>query len=672
MHVEFHLLQDIVIIFALASFVIWLFHKLKIPSIIGFLITGVLMGPHAFGLVQSIEEIEILAELGVVLLLFTIGIEFSLKSLIESRRLVLLGGFLQVFLVGAITFGISLIAGREIPQAIFFGFLVALSSTAVVFKVLQERADMNKDYGKFSAGVLIFQDLIIVPMILIIPLLAGKSANIGQDIGMLIIKVAGVMALTWVGARFFVPWMLHQVARTKSQELFLLSVLMFGLSVAWLTSSIGLSLALGAFLAGLVISESEYSHQAFGNIIPLRDIFISFFFVSIGMLFDFSFVIANPLLILIATLVVLFVKTFISGLVAFILGFPFKTTVIAGLAISQVGEFSFVLARIGVNNELMDNNFYQVFIAVSVLTMSLAPFIIMSAPRLADFMSRWPLPQFILREKRPETALTSPSMHNHLVIVGMGLHGQNVALAAEKAGITHVILDFDPDIVRNMKKAGKPIYFGDASHPEVLKQVNIENAEVIVITPSNSAAIYNITELSRQLNARVHIIVRAKHMEDVEDLYKLGANEIIPEEFETSVEIFSRVLSKYLVPRDEIEKMISGLRSDGYEILRTLAETKGAVNELKLHFPDLEVAALKVNQFSPIINKTVSEIKLQADFGLSIIAMRRNETNKINPDPLTRIEADDILYVLGTPNQIACATSLFEEGRDPECGPESR
>ncbi len=667
MHVEFHLLQDIVIIFALASFVIWLFHRLKIPSIIGFLLTGVLTGPHAFGLVQSVEEIEILAEIGVILLLFTIGIEFSLKSLIQSRRLVFLGGFLQVFLTGALTFGISVLAGREIPQAIFFGFLVALSSTAVVLKILQERAEMNKDYGKFSVGVLIFQDLIIVPMILIVPLLSGESTNIGQDIGMLIVKVAGVMALTWIGARFFVPWMLHQVARTKSQELFLLTVLMFGLAVAWTTSSIGLSLALGAFLAGLVISESDYSHQAFGNIIPLRDIFISFFFVSIGMLFNIAFVIENPLLILIATLVVLFVKTFISGLVAFILGFPFKTTVMAGLAISQVGEFSFVLAQFGLNNGLMDNYFFQVFITVSVLTMSLTPFIIMGSPKFADLISRLPLPQFILREKMSQTAIESPMLNNHLVIVGMGLHGNNVALAAEKAGISHVILDFDPDIVKNEKKQGKNIYFGDASRAEVLKHVNIENAEVIVITPSNSAAIYSITELSRQLNARAHIIVRAKHMVDVEDLYKLGANEIIPEEFETSVEIFSRVLKKYLVPKDEIEKLITGLRSDGYEILRTLAQTEEAVNELKVHFPDLEVSALKVHEQSPIINKNISEIKLQADFGLSIVAMRKNEQNKINPDPLTRIEANDILYVLGTPHQIACATSLFEEGTDPEC-----
>ncbi len=328
MHVEIKLLQDIVIIFALASFVIWLFHKLKVPSIIGFLLTGVLTGPHAFGLVKSIEEIEILAEIGVVLLLFTIGIEFSLKNLIRSRKMVFLGGLLQVFLTAAFTFFISYLFGMSLNQSVFFGFLVALSSTAVVLKVLQERAEVSGEYGKFSVGVLIFQDIIIVPMILMIPLLAGKSTNLVSDVGMLLVKVAGITVLTFLSAKFFVPWMLHLVARTKSQELFLLSVLMFGLAIAWLTSSIGLSLALGAFLAGLVISESDYSHQAFGNIIPLRDIFISFFFVSIGMLFNVSFVINNPGLVLISALIVLVIKTIITGFVAFVLGFPFRTTVL--------------------------------------------------------------------------------------------------------------------------------------------------------------------------------------------------------------------------------------------------------------------------------------------------------------------------------------------------------
>ena len=258
MHVQPHLLQDIVIIFALASFVIWLFHKLNLPSIIGFLVTGMLAGPHALGLIKSVDEIEFLAEFGVVLLLFTIGIEFSLKNLIKSRKLVLLGGGLQVVLTTGITFLIGIVTGRSVPESLFFGFLVALSSTAVVLKVLQERAEMNEPYGRFSLGVLIFQDLIIVPMILMIPLLAGTSVSIGEDIAILLLKFSVVLALTFAGSRYFIPWMLHLVAKTKSQELFLLAVLMFGLAVAWFTSSLGLSLALGAFLAGKYYSKRRH------------------------------------------------------------------------------------------------------------------------------------------------------------------------------------------------------------------------------------------------------------------------------------------------------------------------------------------------------------------------------------------------------------------------------
>lgn len=670
MHVEFHLLQDIVVIFALASFVIWLFHRLRIPSIIGFLLTGVLTGPHAFGLVQSIEEIELLAEIGVVLLLFTIGIEFSLKSLMKSRKLVFMAGFLQVVLTGAITYAIALLSGASHGESIFFGFLVALSSTAVVLKMLQERAEINTEYGRFSTGVLIFQDIAIVPMILVIPLLAGNSTNMIQDIGFLVIKVAGILVLTYLGARFFVPWMLHQVARTKSQELFLLAVLMFGLAVAWLTASLGMSLALGAFLAGLIISESDYSHQAFGNVIPLRDLFISFFFVSIGMLFNFDFILKNPLLILASTFIVLFVKTFISGLVAFFLGFPFRSTVLAGLALSQVGEFSFVIARIGINNELINNDFYQVFISVSVLTMSAAPFIMILAPRISELMEKLPMPNRLRNGLNPPSFESPPQIINHLIIIGHGLHGHNVAKAARTTGIEYIILDNDPDIVAAEREKGERIYFGDASHEAVLRQAYIENAEVVVITPSNAAAAYNITEKCRKLNPKAHIIVRSRQMSAVGDLYQMGANEVIPEEFETSVEIFSRVLNKYLVPRDEIQKQIAELRSDGYTMFRDLDVESASMRDLRIKFPDLEVSALKIPKNSGVGGKKILDIRLRAEFGITIVAIRKEEENILNPDPGTVLEPGDIIYVIGSPFQIACATRLFENSEDPECPPD--
>ncbi|HYW95147.1 MAG TPA: cation:proton antiporter [Bacteroidales bacterium] len=528
MHTEIGFLKDIVIIFALASFVIWLFHKLRVPSIIGFLLTGILTGPFAFGLVKSVDEIEVLAEIGVVLLLFTIGIEFSLKSLVRIRKLVFLGGFLQVLFTTLFTGLISYFFGRSLNQSLFIGFLAALSSTAVVLKILQERAEISEDYGKFSVGVLIFQDLVIVPMILVVPLLSGHSTDPLRDILLMVGKLIAVGVLTIAGAKYFVPWMLHQVARTRSQELFLLSVLMLGLAVAVITSSLGLSLALGAFLAGLTISESEYSHQAFGNIIPVRDIFISFFFVSIGMLFNVGYVADHLVQVLVVAIIVLVVKTVISGFVAFLLGFPFRTTVLAGLALSQVGEFSFILARFGMDFSLIDDNFYRLFIAVSVLTMALAPFVIMMAPNLARMLGRLPLPPRLENGLNPPVYDKISPYHKHLVIIGMGLHGKNVARAARLAGIKYLVIDNDPDLVREARNASEPVYFGDAVHPPVLEQAHIADAMVVVITPSHSATVYSLTALVREMNSHAHILVRARQLKDIEDLYHLGASEVNP------------------------------------------------------------------------------------------------------------------------------------------------
>ncbi|MCF8381154.1 MAG: cation:proton antiporter [Bacteroidales bacterium] len=667
MHSEFHLLQDIVIIFALASFVVWFFHKLKIPSIIGFLITGVLAGPHGLGLIDSTGEIEILAEIGVVLLLFTIGIEFSLKNLIKSRKLVFIGGSLQVFLAIGLTFLIARLAGRSPAESVFFGFLVALSSTAVVMKVLQERAEVNKAYGRFSLGVLIFQDLIIVPMILLIPLLTGVSSSIGKDIGILVLKVVVVLGFTYAGSKFLVPWMLHQVARTKSQELFLLTILMFVLAVALFTSSIGLSLALGAFLAGLIISESDYSHHAFGNVIPLRDIFMSFFFVSIGMLFDIGFVLENAMLVLLVVFVVLFLKTFISGLIAFIMGFPFRTTVLAGIALSQVGEFSFILAKLGSENSIIDQKFYQLFITISVLTMALTPFMIMFGPRISALLERLPLGEKVRLGLKTPVLNEEVKMNNHMVIIGMGLHGHNVAKAAKSAGIQYVILENDPDIVRKEKEKGESIYFGSASHEEVLKQCGVESAEVVVITPSNSTTVYRATELVREMNPKAHIIARIVHLEDMDDVYKYGANEVIPEEFETSVEIFSRVLAKYLIPRDEINKFIAELRSDSYQMFRSIEKEVGIEVNLNLHFPDLEISAIKIDEGSEIVGKNISGINLKSKFSVSIIAIRRGDENIINPAAKTILQPEDIVYIIGTSHQISCASSVFRSVDTTNC-----
>ena len=288
------LLSDIVIIFGLSIMVLFVFNRLRIPAIVGFLLTGVLAGPYGLGLIKAIHEVEVLAEIGVVLLLFTIGMEFSLKALLRIRKSILLGGSLQVLLTILVTFVLaSLQVGRTFGESLFIGFLVCLSSTAIVLKLLQEKAEMDSPHGQTSLAILIFQDLIVIPMMLFTPLLAGMGGEIGQSLLILFAKGAGVIVLVILSAKWIVPQLLYQIAQTRSREVFLLTVVVLCFAIAWLTSSVGLSLALGAFLAGLIISESEYSYQALGNILPFRDVFTSFFYVSVGMLLDVGFVVEN-------------------------------------------------------------------------------------------------------------------------------------------------------------------------------------------------------------------------------------------------------------------------------------------------------------------------------------------------------------------------------------------
>ena len=664
---EAHFIEDIVIIFILAIGVIFLFQKINVPSIVGFLLTGVLAGPHGFGLIQSTEEIEFLAEIGLILLLFAIGIEFSLKSLMNIRRIVFLGGGLQVLITILLTFILVRFLGRSLQESFFMGFMVALSSTALVLRALQESAAISTDYGKATVGILIFQDLIIVPMMLLTPIIAGKSGNIIDSMGLFGIKLAGIAGITFIGAKYVVPRMLHQIAKTKNRELFLISIIAIGFAVAWFTSAIGLSLALGAFIAGLTISESEYSHHAFGNIVPFRDVFASFFFVSIGMLLDLSFFGQNVFLVLAIAFGVISVKTIIAGFVAFLLGYPFRTTVIVGLAISQVGEFSFILSQLGLENGILQPDYYQLLIAVAVITMALAPFIILLAPYLSDQILKLPLPDKLVKGLRPLKNEEVGELSGHLVIIGMGLNGRNVARAAKVVNIPYVIVDFDPDIVKQERERGEPVYFGDATQESMLRLVKVQNAEVLVVAISDPTATFRITSLLYNMNPKAHVIIRTRYLSDVESLYNEGANEVIPEEFETSVEIFSRVLNKYLIPRDDIEKLVAEIRSDNYGMLRKFEPDVPKIYDLKERIPDIEINALKVEKGCSVEGKTIEELNLRRTFGVNILAISREGNTFANPMKEEIIYPGDILYVLGTQTSVACITSLFREPEEPSC-----
>jgi len=655
------LLADIVIIFGMSIGVLFVCSRLRIPSIVGFLLTGVLAGPYGLGVIKAVHEVEVLAEIGVVLLLFTIGMEFSLEGLVRIRKSALLGGSLQVGLtILATSVLVHMQIGRTVRESLFIGFLVSLSSTAIVLKVLQERAEIDSPHGRTSLAILIFQDLIVIPMMLFTPLLAGTEGEISRSLLLLLAKGIGIILLVVVSARWLVPPVLYQIARTRSRELFLLSVVVLCFAIAWFTSSLGLSLALGAFLAGLILSESEYSYQALGSILPFRDVFTSFFFLSVGMLLDVGFLVARPGTIVSIVLIILILKALVAGSAAFLLRFPLRTAILVGLTLAQVGEFSFILARSGVAYGLLAGDGYQWFLAVSVLTMAVAPFIIFSAPYVADGMTRLPIPARLKSGLYPVEGVTDETHKDHLVIIGFGVNGRNLGRAATAAGIPHVIIEMNPESVRQEKAKGQPIFYGDATQETVLHHAGITEARVAVVAISDAAATRRITEGVRRLNPKVQVIARTRFVQEMKPLYELGADEVVPEEFETSVEIFTRVLRKYLIARDEIEKFVSEVRSDGYQMLRSRSRDSLSFSDLSLNLPDVEINTLRVAERSPVDGQALGQVELRKRYGVSVLAIRRGETTLSNPGAETRILGNDVVVVLGAPDRIAEAIGLFE------------
>jgi len=448
---EIPILKDIVIILGLSIFIILLFQKIKVPSLLGFLIAGIIAGPYAFNLISSQHEVELLSEIGIIFLLFIIGIELSLKGLAAIKNAILIGGGLQVGGTIFFTALISTLLGLPLNTSVFLGFLFSLSSTAIVLKLLQEKGEVTSPHGRVSMAILIFQDIIVVPMMLLTPLLAGKSDNILETLGILLVKILGVGVVIYLLALYVVPGIFKIVIKTKNRELFIRTTIVFCFGVAWLTSSVGLSLALGAFFAGLIISESDYSHQATANVLPFREIFISFFFISVGSLLNLNFFFENILIILLLVIGVILLKMIILGATVLLLRYPARTVFMTVLALFQVGEFSLLLSTVGVQNDLLPANVYQYFLAISIITMGLTPFLINYADRITYFLIKIPILAKVRRRLNSVkkynrvTEIPVKELQDHLVIIGYGINGQNISKAAKFARIPYVITDLDPD-----------------------------------------------------------------------------------------------------------------------------------------------------------------------------------------------------------------------------------
>lgn len=638
---DLYLLENISIILITAVVILFIFNKLKLPSMIGLFLTGMILGQF----IDSTSIITSVSELGVIFLLFIIGLEFSIEKFSAIKRYALLGGILQVILTAIIVTGILCIGHYPLNSAIFMGFLICFSSTAIVMKLIQKKRLTHTLQGRVTLGILIFQDLAVVVVILLTPLLGGQSLDF-STLPTLIAKIVVLIALIYIGTTWVIPFTLKEAARTKNRDLFILFILFICLGTTFATSAIGISPELGAFIAGLMISNTEYSHQTLGYIQPFQDVFMSIFLISIGLMINVHYFIYNIVLILVlaaCVLLVKFIATFITGQ---ILKIPIKTTISISILLSQIGEFSFVLANEGINYGLMTNNVFSAFLAVSIITMSATPFLEKATPKIINIFKKIPYFQVDdeLKTIQPEE-IEEDVLEDHVILVGFGVNGKNLSRACQHYNIPYVIVDSNPVIVEKEKELGMPIIYGDASNESVLGELKITSAKCIVVATSNYSATLKTVDTARRLNPEIHIIVRTRFLKNVDELYDAGADEVVPEEFETSIVLFTRVMNYYNKNIDEINDTIESLRSDNYNTFRCISPEE-ITTSLSERITDLNLESIYVTEDKPITEYGFSK------YGLTVVSIIRNNKTIIAITPKFRLKTDDLILFTGKPDNI--------------------
>jgi monovalent cation:H+ antiporter-2, CPA2 family len=657
---QLHILRDLAVIFAGSLLVILVFYRFQLPALPGFIVAGILLGPNALGLVNDPQDVEGLAEVGVILLLFTIGIEFSLSRLKEMGRQILVGGFSQMgfTILATLAAGLAFLGGWRV--ALFLGFLIALSSTAIVLKVMTDKGEIDAPHGRLATGVLIFQDLCVVPIMLVLPFLAGKAE--GGATGLLIAlgKAALVVVGVIIAARTIVPRALREILKTRSRELFLIAVILIGTLTALGTAAAGASLALGAFLAGLIISESDYGPQALAELMPFRDVFISLFFVAVGMLVQLD-VIGNHIgLTLVAVAVIMGGKTLAAAVGPALLGYSGRVALLAGVAVSQIGEFSFVLAKEGRVAGLLPNLLYQQFLGVAVITMLVTPFLLQGGPAILDALEKVvPLDRLVPGFRPRGLSPVHEQVKDHVVIAGYGLNGRNLASALRSISAPYLIVELNAQTVRNARAEGEPAFYGDATREEILRALGIDRARLFVIAISDPAATRRMVRVARDINPRLHIIARTRYVIEIPELTRLGANVVIPEEFETSIEIFARVLAHYNVPREQIERLVNEIRASHYQALRPGARPRFTLSGALGAMPQMHVERIVLEPNAPAVGQTIADTGLRSRTGALILAVRRGESDLATPNPDFELAEGDVLVVVGQPQQIKSAYQLL-------------
>jgi len=658
------LMVAIVCVIVLSIALLYLGQRFKMPSIVSFLVIGMLVGPFGFALITDQSLIDTIGEIGIVLLLFTIGLEFSFQTLLRSWRAVIIGGIVQVCTTIMAITGLTLAFGMPFNESLIFGFIVSLSSTAIVMKILQEKGEVDTIQGRTLLGILIFQDLAIIPMMLVLPLLSGSGSGIDlSSAPYQVTKTAAIILAIIVLGYWVIPRVLFRVAKERSRELFLFTIAGICVLIAWLTNEAGLSYTLGAFIGGLIVGESDYNIDALGHIIPFRDVFAAIFFLSIGMLLNTATVLGNFGYVAIIIAGIFIVKIITGAFSARVLGMPTRVCVFCGLALAQIGEFSFVLAKSGLDAGVIQTAAYQLFLAGAIVTMACTPFSMKASPWVVEKLYHL-FPKRIAQERQLTPGELSPAegISNHIIIAGYGITGKSVARAATLAGIPYVVIELNPEIIRQERSQYRPYFiFGDAVNEEVLEHAGITSARTLIVAVSEEDAIPRIIHTARQLSPTVHILARTRHVRNAQNLLDLGADEVISEEFESALEIFTRALKRYQIPDEEVVRIIERSKRLGNALFTrcTDQDQHKKIQNFETLFKATHVHTVRVEPGSEVEGKTIADLRLKEQFGIREFGFRRGTMKFTEPDSTVQLRAGDTLVFFITDEKAGKIIPLF-------------
>ncbi|MCC7107059.1 MAG: cation:proton antiporter [Chloroflexi bacterium] len=544
--------------------------RLGQPQLLGYLAGGVVIGPFTPGPIADVHTVQVLAEIGVAFLMFALGAEFSLPEIRKLGRVATVGGPIQILGTMAIGPLVAPMLGLSTVQGLLIGAVLALSSTVVALKVLMGRGELQSLHGRVAIGILLAQDIAVVPMVVILPTMAGGSESLLADLGLAFVKAAAVVLGGFVVGTRVVPRLLSVGAIGQSRELFLLSVVSLALGMALLTSFAGLSLAFGAFLAGLIVAESEYHTQVVAEVLPLRDLFVALFFVSVGMLIDPSVLVTQTSLVILLVSVAVLAKLGIVVGVGRFLGLPGRTALLAGLSLAQVGEFSFVLARLGVDVGAIPSSTFSLILATALVSILLAPSLIRTGPGLLALLERLPAAGRWFRQPL-QADLAPEEARHHAVICGFGRVGRELADALDRRGFRYLVVEYNPFVVRELRERGVPVVYGDTANPAVLEHAHLEASTLLAVLIPDARTAELVTRRARAAHSRLFIVARAPDAEQVARLRQAGASAVVQPEFEAGLEVIRHALRRYGIGSSELFNAMASRRVAFYRPIAPLA-----------------------------------------------------------------------------------------------------